>query len=348
MSPKSYKIITIISVAISLLLVVFGCFAPWIFTGEGCERLDFTETGQIGDTIGGLMGPFIAMAGVFLTFVAFLMQVKANEIQREQLHKSFNMKQLEHKIESLHALQLLHIDVQNAIKDIEVRCDLIDQYCHDLDDNPLAEVACKRTSSQSIKRYQGIDRNLLYKAVNDFVQTDNKEVWYRNIYVVLDYYSEGVDYLWNDVYIPNTKEIMHIKSAIHELYTKMVDGVNSVSASNNNKMLIERFNAQAMELLKSDGSFDVSALNKLLNNGAYNSLYAHISETYQTLQNDLTQMMHIGISMSKEMRAAVKTFRGDSVLGELKKFEKTLSQTLLSNTEVMLIDKFENNDLCLK
>ena len=169
MSPKSYKIITIISVVISLLLVVFGCFAPRIFTGEGCERLDFTETGQIGDTIGGLMGPFIAMAGVFLTFVAFLMQVKANEIQREQLHKSFNMKQLEHKIESLHALQLLHIDVQNAIKDIEVRCDLIDQYCHDLDDNPLAEVACKRTSFQSVKRYQGIDRNLLYKAVNDFV-----------------------------------------------------------------------------------------------------------------------------------------------------------------------------------
>ena len=245
MSPKSYKIITIISVAISLLLVVFGCFAPRIFTGEGCERLDFTETGQIGDTIGGLMGPFIAMAGVFLTFVAFLMQVKANEIQREQLHKSFNMKQLEHKIESLHALQLLHIDVQNAIKDIEVRCDLIDQYCHDLDDNPLAEVACKRTSSQSIKRYQGIDRNLLYKAVNDFVQTDNKEVWYRNIYAVLDYFSEGVDQLWNDVYIPNTKDIMHIKSAIPELYTKMVEGVNSVSAYNNNNILIGTFNAQA-------------------------------------------------------------------------------------------------------
>lgn len=344
MSPKSYKIISIISVAISLLLVIGGCFAPWLFTGEGCDRLDFTKTGQIGDTIGGVMGPFIAMAGVFLTFVAFLMQVRANEIQREQLHKSFNLKQLEHKIESLHALQLLHIDVQNVIKDIEVRCDLIDQYCHDLDDNPLAEVACKRTSSQSIKRYQGIDRNLLYKAVNDFVQTDNKEVWYRNVYAVLDYYSEGVDQLWNDVYIPNTKDIMHIKSAIPELYTKMVEGVNSVSAYNNNNILIGTFNAQAMKLLKSDGSLDVSALNKLLNNGAYNSLYADISETYQSLQNDLAQMMNIGINMSKVMSATTKVFRGDTVLGELKKFEETLSQTLLSNAEDMLISKFEMND----
>lgn len=347
MSPKSYKIISIISVTISLLLVIGGCFAPWIFTGEGCERLDFTETGQIGDTIGGLMGPFIAMAGVFLTFVAFLMQVKANEIQREQLHKSFNMKQLEHMIECLHALQLLHIDIQNVIKDIELRCDSIENYCRELDDNPLAEVACKRTSSQSIKRYQGIDRNLLYKAVNDFVQTDNKQVWYRNIYAVLDLYSEGVDQLWNDVYIPNTKDIMHIKSGIPELYTKLVEGISFVSDSHN-KLIINRFKAQAVKLCRQDGSLDISALNKLLDNGAYNSLYADVSETYQTLQNALTQMMNIGINMSKEMSAAVNAFRGDSVLGELTKFEETLSQTLLTNTDVILIDKFENNDLRVK
>lgn len=343
MSPKSYKIISIIFITISLLLIIGGCFAPWLFTGPGCERLDFTETGQIGDTIGGLMGPFIAMAGVFLTFVAFLMQVRANEIQREQLHKSFNMKQLEQKIESLHALQLLHIDVQNTIKDIEVRCDLIDEYCRVLDANPLAEVACKRTSFQSIKRYQGIDRNLLYKAVNDFVQTDKKEDWYRNIYAVLDYYSEGVDQLWNDVYIPNTKDITHIKSDIPGLYTKLVEGIKSVSDSHN-KMLIRRYNAQVVKLRRQDGSLDVFALNKFLNDGAYNSLFNDVPETYQTLQNALAQMMNIGINMSKEMSAAVKAFRGDTVLGELKKFKETLSQTLLSYTEDVLINKYKNNN----
>lgn len=347
MSPKFYRIISIIFITISLLLIIGGCFAPWLFTGPGCERLDFTETGQIGDTIGGVMGPFIAMAGVFLTFVAFLMQVRANEIQREQLHKSFNLKLLEHKIESLHALQLLHIDVQNTIKDIEVRCDLIDEYCRVLDANPLAEVACKRTSFQSIKRYQGINRNLLYKAVNDFVQTDNKEVWYRNIYAVLDYYSEGVDQLWNDVYLPNTKDIMTIKSNIPGLYTKMVKDINSFSSSHKFKLL-ERFNYQILKLRRQDGSLDVFALNKFLNDGAYNSLFNDVPETYQTLQDAIAQMMNIGINMSKEMSAAVKTFRGDTVLGELAKFEETLSQTLLTNTEDMLISKFNNNDLCLK
>ena len=327
-----------------MLLVVFGCLAPWLFTGEGCERLDFTETGQIGDTIGGVMGPFIAMAGVFLTFVAFLMQVRANVIQREQLHKSFNLKLLEHKIESLHALQLLHIDVQNTIKDIEVRCDLIDEYCRVLDANPLAEVACKRTSFQSIKRYQDINRNLLYKAVNDFVQTDNKEVWYRNIYAFLDYYSEGVDQLWNDVYIPNTKDIMHIKSDILGLYTKMVKDINSVSSSHKLKLL-ERFNYQILKLRRQDGSLDISALNNFLNDGVYSSLFADVPETYQKLQNALTQIMNFGINMSKEMSAAVKTFRGETVLGDLKNIEETITLTLLSNTEGMLIDKFENNDM---
>ena len=274
------------------------------------------------------------------------MQVRANEIQREQLHKSFNLKQLEHKIESLHALQLLHIDVQNTIKDIEVRCDLIDEYCRVLDANPLAEVACKRTSFQSIKRYQGIDRNLLYKSVNNFVLTDNKEDWYRKIYSVLDYYSEGVDQLWNDVYLPNTKDIVTIKSNIPGLYTKLVEGINSVSDSHNN-MLIRRFNAQAMELRRQDSSLDMVALNNFLNDGAYIKLFADVPETYQTLQNALAQMMNIGINTSKEMSAAVKAFRDVSVLGELKNIEETLTQTLLSNIEGMLIDKFENNDMSL-
>lgn len=113
-------------------------------------------------------------------------------------------------------------------------------------------------------------------------------------------------------------------------------------------MLIEKFNAQILTLRRPDGSLDVSALNKFLNDGAYNSLYADVSGTYQTLQNALAQMMNIGINMSKEMSAAVKAFRGDTVLGVLKKFEETLSQTLLSNTENMLIDKYKNNNLCLR
>lgn len=344
MSPKSYKVISIISVFIAMLLVVFGCLAPWLFTGTGCERLDFTNTGQIGDTIGGAMGPFIAMAGVFLTFVAFLMQVRANEIQREQLHKSFNMMQLEHKIESMHALQLLHIDIQNTIKDIEVRCKYIDEYCSVLDENPMAEVACKRPSFLAIKRYLGIDRNLLYKAVSDFINTDNKEVWYRNIYAALDYYSEGVEQLWNDVYTPNTKDIMSIKSHIPELYTKLIESVNELSSSHNEE-LIKKFNVQILSLRRQDGTLDISAFQKFLSDGVYSNLFFYVPDVYQMLQNGFTQIMSIGMNMSKEMKETVALFRGDVIYGKLQRFEEDLSQSLQSISDNKLMEEFEKKNL---
>ena len=72
--------------AIAALIILVGCLAPWLFTLPGTP--DFTNTVQIGDTIGGTMSPFVGIAGVIMTFVAFMMQVRANEIQRELLTNS--------------------------------------------------------------------------------------------------------------------------------------------------------------------------------------------------------------------------------------------------------------------
>ena len=68
-----------------LVIILAGCLAPWLFTLPGTP--DFTNTGQIGDTIGGTMSPFVGIAGVIMTFVAFMMQVRANEIQRDAVDK---------------------------------------------------------------------------------------------------------------------------------------------------------------------------------------------------------------------------------------------------------------------
>ena len=42
------------------LLIIFSLFSPLIFTSF-YSGFDFTETGQIGDTIGGVMNPFVAI-----------------------------------------------------------------------------------------------------------------------------------------------------------------------------------------------------------------------------------------------------------------------------------------------
>lgn len=69
--------------AVFLLIITIICCFPYLFTEFGL--LDFRETGQIGDTIGGIMGPFVAIAAAILTFLAFWVQFKANEQQRKDI-----------------------------------------------------------------------------------------------------------------------------------------------------------------------------------------------------------------------------------------------------------------------
>ena len=64
-----------------LFIAIVICSLPWVLTREWL--LDFSDTGEIGDTIGGIMGPFIAIAAAGLTFIAFWVQYKANIQQRQ-------------------------------------------------------------------------------------------------------------------------------------------------------------------------------------------------------------------------------------------------------------------------
>ena len=59
MSVKSLNRLSYILAGLSILLIIIGCFAPFVFTQCG-SLVDFTETGQIGDTIGGTMSPSYA------------------------------------------------------------------------------------------------------------------------------------------------------------------------------------------------------------------------------------------------------------------------------------------------
>jgi hypothetical protein len=75
-------------IIVAFALVLFSFIAPWLFTKFSI--IDFTGTGEIGDTLGGIMNPFIAIAGVIVTYLAFYMQFKANQYQREQFEIQLN------------------------------------------------------------------------------------------------------------------------------------------------------------------------------------------------------------------------------------------------------------------
>lgn len=75
------NILLVILVSISFTLV-----APLIFTiKHDISWLDFTETGQIGDTIGGITAPFINILNAILIYIAFTEQLKANTLLKNQI-----------------------------------------------------------------------------------------------------------------------------------------------------------------------------------------------------------------------------------------------------------------------
>lgn len=76
-----------LSFYIILGIVLVALFAIWWLPSQiirpGYD--DFRETGQIGDTIGGILGPIIASIAAILTFIAFWVQYRANLIQRDDI-----------------------------------------------------------------------------------------------------------------------------------------------------------------------------------------------------------------------------------------------------------------------
>lgn len=77
--------------------VIILCL-PLILANPWFCLIDFSNSGQVGDTIGGVMGPFIALIAAFLTFLAFWIQYRANErqnfIAKEQLKLAFQQNKM--------------------------------------------------------------------------------------------------------------------------------------------------------------------------------------------------------------------------------------------------------------
>lgn len=101
-----------IYLVVFIIIIAIICLFPFLLTRNGC--LDFTDTGEIGDTIGGIMGPFVAIAAAILTFFAFWVQFKANEQQR----KDIALERFESNL-----FELLHFH-QEITNELLLKCDL--------------------------------------------------------------------------------------------------------------------------------------------------------------------------------------------------------------------------------
>lgn len=93
----------------TLIVIAIICALPFLFTLHGCEALDFRQSGQIGDTIGGTMSPFVGIFAGLLTFLAFWVQYKANEQQRSDIA-------IERFENTLFQMMTLHEDITDNLR----------------------------------------------------------------------------------------------------------------------------------------------------------------------------------------------------------------------------------------
>ena len=86
---------TILWIGIPLCLL-----SPLLFTLP-LGWLDFTNTGNIGDTIGGITAPFINILGAILVFLALKAQIQANLVVQNQIDRQDAEKKLEDESKQL-------------------------------------------------------------------------------------------------------------------------------------------------------------------------------------------------------------------------------------------------------
>ncbi len=125
---------SIILLVIASALFIFALFAPALFTMPTQDGKGFSNTGQIGDTIGGLMSPFINLSAVIVTGLAFYMQYTANKLQvqifTDQLTETQNQFRLEQSaLETQHQIQqfesqffeMLRLHKEN-VNELKIKC----------------------------------------------------------------------------------------------------------------------------------------------------------------------------------------------------------------------------------
>ncbi len=95
-----------------LISISFTLIAPFLFTIKlNVPWFDFTETGQIGDTIGGITAPFINILNAILIYIAFTEQLKANNLLKNQIDSEKDKE----KIRLGNIKELIYFDLEYKI-----------------------------------------------------------------------------------------------------------------------------------------------------------------------------------------------------------------------------------------
>lgn len=153
---------------LAVFFILLSFIVPVVLT-ESNRFYNFFYGDFHNDSVGGLMNPFIAIAGVIATFLAFFMQVRANKIQQEQFRRSLAKPFVEKKLKLYNYLSVIDQDIQFLKKDILQRIEEIDNFFSILDSNPYYNDRVKRTQMTYINKIVDYDRFAIIESFRLFM-----------------------------------------------------------------------------------------------------------------------------------------------------------------------------------
>ncbi len=226
-SDKYWSPLVIILVVLAIIIIIFSFFAPYIFTATSYKpQFDFTLTGPIGDTLGGIMNPFIALAGILITFLAFYMQIEANKLQirifQNGLEAEKNKKIREEKIDCYGKLSVLKLDLDSVITDVKVRSVSLQKYYNDVEKNPFRSNVLIRTPTFNYARTADLDRLAIYKGFKHFSEDKEWIKHFTNIYQILDFLSEAFKSIY-EIFKYHSEENFREKENIRDELNQLID-----------------------------------------------------------------------------------------------------------------------------
>lgn len=221
--------VTLIIIGVAFFLI------PYLVTQTSSLWAYDAETGAIGDTIGGTVGPVVGFIGVILTFLAFYVQYDANKVQRTALYmdqfesKFFELLRMHREnvnrikydqTEGLIALKKLAIEVQSAFK-IGRKADK-DIVFNDLTIIQIAfyyfyfglSAETKKHINESYSRPEETDKKQILRRINTELDTWTKTIGSGEVKVITDQEAKLEIYF---------KHIFHMFSFLHQQKDKLSD-----------------------------------------------------------------------------------------------------------------------------
>lgn len=221
---------------VSIVFIFIAFLAPLIYIGTpNYKSINYQETGVIGDTIGGLMNPFISISAAIITGLAFYVQFQANKQQKSIFEKELayeKKKRTEDHYEKEQENRLREVD-NKFYRLLALHKENVNEIELHLDHKSVSSGNCAKGRRAFIPLSNELE--YLYLITKSIVVTYNPSIRNRSIFQIayriffegyFNFKVEGMIWLFTNFKLPNScyDKIIDAIEEVRDAYNKSSNG----------------------------------------------------------------------------------------------------------------------------